>query len=79
MEKDKEAQTSYKPYYKKREDNNQSKAPPHGPASMNLTVVGMDNFWTFHQQPHFEKKLSTMDKFNDISDESAIGLKTNRS
>ena len=23
---------------------------------MNLTEVGMDNFCTFHQQPHFEKK-----------------------
>ena len=22
---------------------------------MNLTDVGMDNFYTFHQQPHFEK------------------------
>ena len=79
LEKEKEAQKAYNPYYKRREDNNQSKPPPHIPASMNLMEVGMDNFCTFHQQPHSEKKLSTMDKFNDISAESAVGLKTNRS
>ena len=55
LEKEKEAQKAYKPYYKRREDNNQSKPPPHSPASMNLTEVGMDNFCTFHQQPHSEK------------------------
>ena len=55
LEKDKEAQNLYKPYYKKREDNNQSQTPPHNPASMNSMEVGMDNFCTFHQQPHSEK------------------------
>ena len=55
MEKEKEAQKFYKPYYKKKEDNNQFQPPPHNPASMNLTEVGMDNFCTFHQQPHSEK------------------------
>ena len=55
LEKEKEAHIYYKPYYKRREDNNQSKPPPHSPASMNLTEVGMDNFCTFHQQPHSEK------------------------
>ena len=55
LEKEKEAQKAYKPYYKKREDNNQSKPPPYGSASMNLTEVGMDNFCSFHQQPHSEK------------------------
>ena len=49
LEKEKEAQKSYKPSYKRREDNHQSKTPPHSPASMNLTKVGMDNFCTFHQ------------------------------
>ena len=44
---EKEAYESYKPYYKKREDNNQPKPPPHSPASMNLTEVGMDNFAPF--------------------------------
>ena len=55
LEKEKEAQKTYKPYYKKKEDNNQFKTPPHNSASMNLTEVGMDNFCTFHQQPHSEK------------------------
>ena len=55
LEKEKEAQKFYKPYYKKREDNNQSQPPPYSPTSMNLTEVGMDNFCTFHQQPHSEK------------------------
>ena len=55
LEKEKEAQKFYKPYYKKREDNNQSQPPPHNPTSMNLTEVGMDNFCTFHRQPHSEK------------------------
>ena len=52
LEKEKESQNFYKPYYKKREDNNQSQPPPRSPASMNLTEVGMDKFCTFHQQPH---------------------------
>ena len=52
---EKEAYKSYKPYYEKREDNNQPKPPPHSPATMNLTDVGMDNFCTFHQQSHSEK------------------------
>ena len=55
LEKEKETQNFYKPYYKKREDNNQSQPPPHNTAAMNLTEVGMDNFCTFHQQPHSEK------------------------
>ena len=50
-----EAQKSYKLYYERRGDNNQSKPPPHCPASMNLIEVGMDNFFTFHQQPHSKK------------------------
>ena len=74
LEKEKEVQKAYKPYYERRGDNNQSKPPPHSPASMNLTEVGMDNFYTFHQQPHSEKNLSSMDKFNDTSNESIVGL-----
>ena len=46
---------AYKLYYKRKEDNNQSKPPPYSLVSMNLTEVGMDNFCTFHQQPHSEK------------------------
>ena len=78
MEKEKEAQKFYKPYYKKKEDNNQSQPPPHAPASMKLTEVGMDNFCTFHQKPHSKKKLSSMGKFNDIGNESAVGFQINR-
>ena len=55
LEKEKEAHKQYKPYYKKREDSSQPKPPPHSPSAMNLTDVGMDNFCTFHQQPHLEK------------------------
>ena len=46
---EKEAYESYNPYYKRREDNNQPKPPPHSPAAMNLTDVAMDNFCSFHQ------------------------------
>ena len=55
LEKEKEAHKPYKPYYKKREDNSQLKPPPHSPSVMNWTDVGMDNFCTFHQQPHSKK------------------------
>ena len=55
LEKEKETQKFYRPYYKKREDNNQSQPPPHNTTSMNLTEIGMENFCTFHQQPHSEK------------------------
>ena len=54
LEKEKEAQKFYRPYYKKREDNNQPQPPPQETASMNLTDIGMENFCTFHQQPHSE-------------------------
>ena len=55
LKKEKESQKFYKPYYKKREDNNQSQPPPQNPASINLIEVGIDNFCTFHQQPHSKK------------------------
>ena len=48
LENEKETQKYFKPYYKRREDNNQHKPHPHSPASMNLIEVGMDNFCTFH-------------------------------
>ena len=69
LEKEKEENKQYKPYYKKRDASGTSKPPSHSPTTMNLTEVGMDNFCTFHQQPHFEKKLPTVDKFDDFSDE----------
>ena len=55
LEKEKESHKQYNPYYKKREDNSQPKPPPHSPSAINLTDVGMDNFFTFHQQPHSKK------------------------
>ena len=55
LEKEKEDHKQYKPYYKKRDDNGQPKPPSHNPLAMNLTYVGMDNFYTFHQQPHSRK------------------------
>ena len=55
LEKEREVQKTYKPYYQKREDNNPLKIPPPNSASMNTTEVGVDNFCTFHQQPHSEK------------------------
>ena len=55
LEREREAHKSYNPYYKGREYTNQPRPPPHSPAAMNLTDVGMDHFCTFHQQPHSEK------------------------
>ena len=55
LEKEREVQKTYKPYYQKREDNNQLKIPQRNSASMNITEVGGDNFCTFQQQPHSEK------------------------
>ena len=55
LEKEKEANNQFKPYYKKRDDNGPSKPPSHSPSAMNLTEVGMEKFYTFHQQPHFER------------------------
>ena len=57
LEKKKEAHKQYNPYDKKRDDNSQPKSPPHSPSAMNLTDVGMDNFCTFHQQPHSKKNF----------------------
>ena len=56
LEKEREVQKTYKPYYQKREDSNQLKIAPPNSTSMNITEVGRDNFCTFHQQPHSEKK-----------------------
>ena len=40
MEKEREVQRTYKPYYPKREDSNQWKIPPPNLPSMNITEVG---------------------------------------
>ena len=56
LEREKEVHRSHKPHYQRREDNNQWQVPPPNLASMNITEIGRDNFCTFHQQPHSEKK-----------------------
>ena len=73
LEREREAHNSYKPYYKEREDASQPGPPPHSPAAMNLTDVGMDNFCAFHQQPHSEKNCpqwinSMMSVMNQLLD-----------
>ena len=55
MEKEKEAKKQFKPYYKRRDESGPSQPPTHSPYAMNLAEVGMDNFCTFHQQPHSER------------------------
>ena len=56
MEKEKEAKKQFKPYYKRRDESGPSQPPTHISSAMNLTEVGMENFCTFHQQPHSERK-----------------------
>ena len=56
--KDKEASSSTNPFrqfFKKKEENSPSQPPTNNSSVLNLTEVGMDNFGTFHQQPHYEK------------------------
>ena len=48
LEKERDIQKTYKPYYPKREDNNQWKIPSPNLASINITEIGGDNFCTFH-------------------------------
>ena len=55
MEKEKEAKKQIKPYYKKRDDSGPSKPPSHSPSTTKLTKLGMENFCTFHQQPHSKR------------------------
>ena len=58
LEKDKEASSSRNPFrqfFKKKEENGSSQPPTNNSSVLNLTEVGMDNFGTFHQQPHYEK------------------------
>ena len=56
LEKERDIQKTNKPHYPKMEDNNQWQVPPPNLASINITEIGGDNFCTFHQQPHSEKK-----------------------
>ena len=55
MEKERESKKHFKLYYKRKDESGSSHPPTDSPSVMNLTEVGMDNFCTFHQQPHSEK------------------------
>ena len=56
LEKERDIQKTHKLHYPKKEGNNQWQVPPPNSASINIIEVGRDNFYTFHQQPHSEKK-----------------------
>ena len=45
-----------KPLYPRKEEDSQWQVPPPKLASINITEVGGDDFCTFHQLPHSEKK-----------------------
>ena len=58
LENDKEANSSrkqFKPFFKKREEGGTSQPPVYSSSVLNFNEVGMDNFCTFHQEPHSEK------------------------
>ena len=58
LEKDKEASSSRKPFihfFKKKEENSPPQPPTDNSSVLNIPEFGMDNFCTFHQQPHSEK------------------------
>ena len=57
MEKEKEDKKQLKTYYKKRDEICPSQTATHSPSPINLTEVGMENFCTFHQQPHSERNF----------------------
>ena len=69
LEKDKEVSSSGKPFrqfFKKKEENSPPQPPTDNSSVLNIPEFGMDNFCTFHQQPH------SVDLFNEPSCESAI-------
>ena len=58
LEKDKEVSSSrkwFKPFFKKKEEVGTSQPPIYSSFVLNFNEVGMDNFCTFHQEPHSEK------------------------
>ena len=57
MEKEREVENQFKPYYKRKYESGSSQPPTHIPSIMNLMEVGMDNFCTFHQHPHYEQNF----------------------
>ena len=56
MEKERDIQITNKPPYPRKEDEEKWQTPPPNVVSINITEIGGDNFCTFHQQPHLEKK-----------------------
>ena len=60
LEKDKEASSSkkqFKPFFKKREESGTSQQPVYNSSVLNFNEVGMDHFYTFHQEPHSENSF----------------------
>ena len=58
LEKDKESTSSkklFKPSFKKREEGITSQPHVYSSSVLNFNEVGMNNFCTFHQEPHSEK------------------------
>ena len=58
LEKDKEASASkkqFKPYFKKREESGTSQLCVYTSSVLNFNEVGMDHFYTFHQETHSKK------------------------
>ena len=56
LEKDRDIQITNKPPYPRKEDDNQWQVSPPNLESINITEVGGDDFCTFHQLHHSEKK-----------------------
>ena len=60
LENDKGASSSrkpFKPFYKKREESGQPQSPLLNSVVMNFNEVGMDHFYTFHQENHSEESF----------------------
>ena len=58
LENDKEASSTkkqFKPYFKKREESGTSQPLVYNSSVLNFNKVGIDNSYTFHQEPHSEK------------------------
>ena len=56
LEKDKEVSSSkkqFKPYFKKREECATSQPPMYSSSVLNFNEVGMDHFYTCHQEHNF--------------------------
>ena len=55
LEKDKQVSSSkkqFKPYFKKREESGKSQPLVYNSSVLNFNKVGIDHFYTFHQERH---------------------------